>query len=248
MRTLASLISLTLLAPTGALAEPAPSGAPAMPAPTPPATAAASPGPLEPIDMASITDACKPLAKQALPNPPVAAAPVVQRAPAAAASRPALAPAARAAALSARVSLASCMVDQAVAPLQLCDCGDSVVAVDAAAGPGFAILDGVIAMGDPANQLLAEHTKGQRYAGFATRLQATLPKLGPDATDAETALRDMRKQTLEAQLAPWHEAAKTAFQQVVDMARAHPELSANPAIATAVRDSEQHLAADVASR
>src|SRR5690349_23422277 len=55
---------------------------------------------LAPIDLTKVPEACKPLAKQALGQSMTAA-------------------------LSARVSLASCMADRAIAPLALCDCGES---------------------------------------------------------------------------------------------------------------------------
>ena len=178
---------------------------------------------LAPIDPSAIPAPCQPLAKQA--------------------QAPSLA-----AALSARISLASCMAEREIAPLALCDCGASILAVDTAVAPAIAVLDGVIEAGDPAIQVLAEHTRGQLHAGFAARLLATLPTPGPGADDAEITLREMRKQTLEAQLAPWRDTARAAFQRVVDLAGAHPELAGNPAVMTAVRDSRQRLAAEVAAR
>jgi hypothetical protein len=201
---------------------PQPAAKPASPAPQPVVMPLVPP--LVPIDQTQVPQACQPLAKQALaPN--------------------------TAAALAARVSLATCMADRAVAPLALCDCGESVLAVDAAVAPALALLDNVIEVGDPASQVIAEHAEGALYAGFSARLLATLPKVAPGAPDAEVALRDLRKQTLEAQLAPWREAAMTAFQHVVDIAKAHPEMAAhNSAVATALRDSQQRLAAEVANR
>jgi len=240
MRTLVTLISLTLVAPA-ALADLAPV-ARAKPQTAPSRTAqpqgaqapgrtgvAPTPGAqppmvqLAPVDLTVIPEPCKPLAKQAL--------------------------AARlASALSARISLASCMAERAIAPLSLCDCADSVVAIDGAVKPALALLDDVIANGDPATQVLAEHAEGRLYVGFATRMMATLPAIAPGAGESEVALRDMRKQTLEAQIAPWREAALASFEHVVELARAHPELTRAPAVATAVRDSEQRLAAEVAAR
>jgi hypothetical protein len=41
----------------------------------------------------------------------------------------------------------------------------------------------------------------------------------------------------------------TAFQHVIDIAKAHPEMAAhNGAVASALRDSQQRLAAEVANR
>ncbi|HEX4416468.1 MAG TPA: hypothetical protein VH165_01155 [Kofleriaceae bacterium] len=246
MRTLTTLISLTLLAPA-ALADPtpgarvptapipasaptsapasapasAPSSAPASAAPPP---VAQPPGPqLAPIDAAALPASCKSFARPAqLPS--------------------------LATALSARISLASCLADQAIAPLALCDCGQSILDIDQAVAPAIALLDNAIAAGDPVIQAIAQHTKGELYVGFATRMVATLPRPSPNATQEELNLRDLREQTLAAQLAPWRDTAKAAFAEVVELAKAHPEIARNPAAATAIRDSQQRVAADVAAR
>jgi hypothetical protein len=219
-------LAAALAIPTAALADRAPAPPASQSPASPPLASPPSSQPsarLAPLEQSAIPEPCRPLAKQA--------------------QAPSLA-----AALSARISLASCMAERAVAPLALCDCGASILAVDTAVAPALAVLDGVIEAGDPAIQVLAEHTRGQLLAGFAARLLATLPTPGPGADNAEITLRDMRKQTLEAQLAPWRDAARAAFQRVVELAGAHPELASNPAVMTAVRDSRQRLAAEVAAR
>jgi hypothetical protein len=236
MRTLVTLISLTVAVPAALADLPAPAPAKPQPRAASPQGAqtpgrpgvAQTPGAqqpmvqLAPIDLTVIPEPCKPIAKQAL--------------------------AARLAnALSARISLASCIAERAIAPLQLCDCAESVVAIDGAVKPALALLDDVIANGDPAMQVLAEHTVGQLHVGFAAKMMATLPQVAAGASESEVALRDMRKQTLEAQLAPWREAALASFEHVVELAKAHPQLTRTPAIATAVRDSQQRLAAEVAA-
>jgi hypothetical protein len=199
--------------PTGRTAPPA--GPPASPA-----NVAQSPAPpasrLSSIDPSTVPEACLPLARQAQAASP--------------------------AALSARISLAICLADRAVAPLALCDCGESILAVDTATEAALALLDEVIDADDPESQAIAEHAEGELYAGFTARLLATLPALQPGASPAEAALREMRRQTLEAQLAPWREAATRAFERVAELARAHPELADRPAVKVAVRDSQQRLA------
>jgi hypothetical protein len=178
---------------------------------------------LAPIDLTQVPAECKPQAKQAFaPNLSIA--------------------------LSARITLASCMADRAIASLELCDCGDSIAAIDTVAKPAMAILDDAIANADPSIQVIAEHTEGTLYTGFVSRMLATLPAVAPGASEAEATQRDMRKQTLDAQLAPWREAALASYQHVADLAKAHPELASRPATATAVRDSQQRLAAEVAAR
>jgi hypothetical protein len=222
MRTLiplaSSFIGLTLIA-SAARAERAPAPAPA-PRPAAPVVPAVQ---LVPIDLANVPEACRSLAKQA----------VAQIAPAA---------------FPTRISLASCMAERAIEPLALCDCGESIAAIDAAVAPAVAVLDDVIAKADPATAMIAEHAEGQLYAGFATRLLATLPRPGTEASEAEIALHDVRKQGLDAQLAGWRDKAMTAFQRTVELAKAHPEVANRPVVAAAVRDSEQQLAADVATR
>ncbi len=224
-RSLVSVISLTFVAPA-ALANPARSEAPPAAQP-PPAVVGSRMAPelleLAPIDLTVIPGPCRPLTKQA------SAADL-------------------AVAYSTRIALASCMAERAVAPLALCDCGASVVAIDAAVAPAIALLDDVIASAEPTLQAVAEDTEGQLYAGFAIRMRGTVPAVGPNASAAEVMLRDMRAQTLEAQLAPWHEAAMASFEHVVELAKAHPEITRNAAAATAVQDAERRVAADVATR
>lgn len=240
MRPFAALAVVSVLG-SAAAADHTPAAAPARPtvpsrptappqdrppAPTAsPASAAVSPAPLAssltPIDPSAVPEICQPLAKQALAPGP--------------------------AARSARISLAVCMADRAVAPLSLCDCGESILAVDTATEPALGLLDEVIDTGDPASQMIAEHAEGELHAGLTARLLATLPALPPGASAAETALREMRRQTLEAQLEPWRDAAARSFQRVVELARAHPELADRPAVRTAVRDSQQRLKEPAAS-
>lgn len=238
MRTLTPLVLLTLLAPAARAdraptpvaptapraAAPAPSAKPGAPAQARPQLAPPAPVvQLAPIDPAAVPERCQPLAKQAVaPNLP--------------------------AALSARISLASCMAEQSVAQLSLCDCGESIVAVDAAVAPAIAVLDDVIEKADPATQIIAEHAQGELYTSLANRMLGTLPKLAAAAPPAELALNDLRRKTLDAQLAPWREASVTAHTHVVELATAHPDVAARPVVSAAVRDSQQRVAAEVATR
>lgn len=218
--------ALAAAAPAAPRAQPPTAAQPGTARPAVPATPVVPAGPpvqLLAIDLTTVPQACRAQVKQAQ-------APVL------------------AVALAARIALARCMADQAIAPLSLCDCGESIVAIDAATAPAIAILDDVIANGDEATRLLAEHAQGQLYTGLVTRMVATLPRPGPGATDAEFALRDIRSQTLEAQLAPWREAALAAYQNAFDIGKANTRLASNPAVASALRDSQQQLAAGVATR
>jgi hypothetical protein len=215
-----TVLAVVAILGSSAAADRTPAAAPAPPAGAPQPTEPAA-SRLTRIDPSAVPEACQPLAKQALAPGP--------------------------AALSARISLAVCMADRAVAPLPLCDCGESILAVDTATEPALALLDEVIDTDDPASQVIAEHAEGELYAGLATRLLATLPALGPGASAAEAALREMRRQTLDAQLEPWRDAAARSFERVVELARTHPELADRPAVRTAVRDSQQRLKPPAAS-
>lgn len=206
-----------VLAVIAVLASPAAADRGPAAAPAQPAV----PSRLSPIDLSTVPEACQSLAKQAVAPSP--------------------------AALSARISLAICMADRAVSPLSLCDCGESILAVDTATEPAIALLDEVIDADDPASQAIAEHAEGELYAGFTARLLATLPAPRPGARAAEATLREMRRQTLDAQLAPWREAATGSFQRVVELAKDHPGLADDPAVTTAVRDSQQRLAREPAA-
>jgi hypothetical protein len=214
---------------SAAAADRAPAAAPARPAvpsrltaPSGPPDSRSAVPRLTPIDPAAVPAQCQPLARQALAATP--------------------------AALSARISLATCLADRAVAPLTLCDCGESILAVDTATEPALALLDEVIDADEPVSQAIAEHAEGELYAGLAVRLLATLPALQPGAFAEESALREMRRRTLDAQLDPWREAASHAFQRVVELAGAHPELADDRAVAAAVRDSQRRLAAAPAAQ
>ena len=213
MRLFIVLAAVAILG-SSAAADRAPATAPAQSA-VPARPTEPSTSRFTPIDPSAVPEACQPLAKQALAPGP--------------------------AALPARISLAICLADRAVAPLALCDCGESILAVDTATEPALALLDEVIDVGDPASQAIAEHAEGELHAGFAVRLLATLPALRPGASPAEATLREMRRQTLNAQLAPWREAATRSFQRVAELARAHPELADRPAVRIAVRDSQERL-------
>jgi hypothetical protein len=197
----------------------APAFADRAPAPPPPAPTPAFPG----IDAHAVPAKCQAFVASAQASAPQVAVP-------------------------ARLSLASCVAEQAVAPIALCDCGQSILDIEQAIAPAVAILDGVIAAGSSVSQALAAHAKGELYAGFVMRMTATVPKLGPNATPEEISLHDMRAEALAAQLAPWRDTARAAFTQVIEIAKTRPEVANNPSAAIALRDSQQRLAADVATR
>jgi hypothetical protein len=171
---------------------------------------------LSSIDVASQPEACRDLAK--LANAP-----------------------SKTQALSARISLASCIVDQNTKPIVLCDCAQSVVEIDTAIAPGLALLDEVVALADPANQILARHAEGDILSGLVTRMLATVPP-PLNASQEALALHDTRLQMLQPLLQPWQDRAQAAYTEVDKLARANPKLDKNPAVAAAVRQSRAKLA------
>ena len=143
-------------------------------------------------------------------------------------------------ALPARVALAGCVAEAAFDGLSLLDCQDSVIAVDDAAAPSFALLASVIAAGDPAHQLAAEHARAELYLAMIARMAATVPAPA-EPTDAARALHATRTELLDALLAPWRDHAAHAYERVVAIAKANPRLARDAAAQAAVRASQRYL-------
>jgi len=139
-------------------------------------------------------------------------------------------------ALSARIALANCQLDQALKPIALCDCGESVREVDEAAAPSLAMLDEVYLAGDSVMKILARSAQGEMLTNLATRLLATVP---PPVNDSEAAvkLRELRLDMLQTLLEPWSTRARAAFSEVEQIARANPKLANNAAVVAAVRSA-----------
>ena len=150
-------------------------------------------------------------------------------------------------ALSARISLAACLVDEKSRPLVLCDCEQSVNEINAILDPSLALLDDVVAAGEPAMQVLARYTQGGLLAGFAQRMLSTVPP-PVDTSEASLALRDTRVTMLAPLIQPWLMRAQGAFTQVDKLARENPTLGKNPAVVAAVRTSRDKLSQGVANR
>jgi hypothetical protein len=224
MRMLVALCTSLVSSATAAYADRAPT-APSRTAPAatvPRAQAPRTPAVnLEPIVVADLPEKCRAIGKQAQ-SPTLSVA------------------------LGARIALAGCLAEHAIAALELMDTGESIVAVNEATTRSFALYDEVAAAGDKVSAILALAAKADLYATMRTRMLSTIP--APDATPESIALRDARKQFLELQLQPWVEAARTASERVVELAKTSPDLMKNPVVQTAVRASQQRLAMTVATR
>jgi len=228
MRTIATLISLSLFAPV-ALAAPgdAPSATRAAPtAATSPNPAAAQPPTpavkLTPIDLTETPERCHPIAKRA------AVVNLVQ-------------------ALSARISLASCIADARFSELTLIDGQDSITAMDEAAAPSIAMLDEVAAAPDPVTQVMATHAKAQLLQTMINRMTQTV-LVAADARPEAQALRETRRAIMQELLTPWRKQALAIHSAIDELGRTHPTLVRNPVALAAIRDSRERLARPVASR
>jgi len=225
MRTVAALISLTLLAPVAAAAPGAarppartsPAPTTAQPAPSAPAAAKTPAVNLTPINLTETPERCHPIAKRA------ASANLVQ-------------------ALSARISLAGCISDATFSELTLIDGSDSVTALDEAVVPSLAMLDEVVAAAaDPVTRVMATHAKVALYQNMMNRMVQTVPST--DASPDAQALKETRRQIVQGLLAPWRETQMELYGAIDEIAKAHPTIIRNPVALAAIRDSREQLAA-----
>jgi hypothetical protein len=221
------ILSLSLLAaavPAVADSTPA-SRAPGM---TPPSNAAANApaktpaSNLPPIDLTTVPEQCHAIAKQA-------GAASLQ------------------VALSARISLANCLADTAIAPLKLLDCEESMMAVDEAAAPSFELLGGVIvAAQDDTTKIVAEQARAELYNHMTARMLATLP--APGAGESSVGLYNARKAILDGLVARWRDGAAGSYEHILAIAKASPKLAKNRVVANAVQTARERLRLHVAQR
>ena len=149
-------------------------------------------------------------------------------------------------ALSARLSLASCIATQKLAPLKLLDCEDSILAVDDATKMSFELIDGVIAGAtDDTTKIVAEQAKAELYNSMVTRMMTTVPP--PGTTESEIAMHAARKGILEGLLVKWKDAAAVSYEHILAIVKAKPALDKNQVVAGAVRTAKDRLRLHVAS-
>lgn len=213
MRAVLAYLSLSLLAPA-AFAD-----GPSRPLPPPAARAVVAATPavkLAPIVLDETTERCKAHAKRA--------------------SVPVLAQA-----LSARIALAGCIADARLEPLSLIDGQESVLAIDEAVVPAFAMLDSVVDAGQAAAKIMALRAKAGLYGLMVSKMMSTIP--APANTTPEAAsLRETRRQIVDGMVVGWRERAREMHSAIVDLGRNHPELANNPVVQAAIRESVQALA------
>ncbi len=230
MRTVAALISLSLFAPVafaapGDARPPAaptaqPGAAPQAPVAAKPATPAVN---LTPINLTETPERCHPIAKRA------AGANLLQ-------------------ALSARISLASCIADARFSELKLIDGQASITEMDEVALPSFAMLDEVVAAAtDPVTKVMATHAKAQLLHVMINRMTQTVTASTSTTPEAH-ALRETRRQIMQELLAPWRDRTREVYLAVDEIAKANPTIVKNPVAVAAIRDSREQLQRTVASR
>ena len=231
MRTVAALISLSLFAPF-AFAAPG-DGPPAAPAGQPTATSTsrapvarkqATPAVnLTPINLTETPERCHPIAQRA------GGANLLQ-------------------ALSARISLASCIADASFSELELIDGAASMAEMDAVAVPSFAMLDEVVAAAtDPVTKVMATHTKAQLLTVMINRMTQTVSATAATTPQAH-ALHESRRALMQELLTPWRDRTRAVYMVVDDLAKATPSIMKNPVAVAAIRDSREHLRRTVAAR
>jgi hypothetical protein len=144
-------------------------------------------------------------------------------------------------ALDARITLASCLADEATRGLDLIDGEESVLALDDAIAPSRALLDEVIERGAPGLQLQAQRAIAGLYAGVASRMLQTVPRPAGHTDEAQV-LRDVRLANVETMIAPWREAETQAYAAIVKLAAAYPRLARDRAYAATIATSRARAA------
>ncbi len=144
-------------------------------------------------------------------------------------------------ALPARISLANCLADARVGKLQLIDGAASVLDIDAALAPSLDLLDQVVRTAEPATRIMAHDAKARLLAGATNRVLATVPPLTATTPEA-VALRDSRRQLVDAMVTPWRERAMAEHLAIVELAKAQPALATDRTAGRFVKDSRGHVA------
>jgi len=149
--------------------------------------------------------------------------------------------------LSARIALAGCISDARMQPLQLIDSQESILALEEANAPAFALLDNVIEVGDANAKIMALRAKAQLYTAMGAKMALTVPPATDNSPEA-MALKDTRKQIVDGMMQPWRDRGREMHTMIVQLGRVHPELQRNPVAQTTIRESERQLAIPVATR
>lgn len=175
------------------------------------------------IDFEKVPDPCKPLARfLSAPSPDVA--------------------------LSGRITLATCMLEQRSRDLALVDSEKSVLDLEAAAKPSLDVLDDVIAADDAGWQVVALHAKGEMLQRLGDKMLATIAVPPPEANETTRELYSLRLTQLRPLIQPWFAQSQDAFRRVDRLAKANPSLANKKVVANAIADSQKRVAPETATR
>ncbi|HEU4733463.1 MAG TPA: hypothetical protein VFT22_36470 [Kofleriaceae bacterium] len=125
--------------------------------------------------------------------------------------------------LAARISVANCMAEEAMNALALSPDAGSIHKLDAAVAPSLALLEAVIARGDPYWSVIAEDAMRDLYVGMVVRERRSIPGGNVAALAA-----------FEPLLAPWRDAAAHASGRITELAEANPSLAKQDRVIGAV--------------
>ncbi len=149
-------------------------------------------------------------------------------------------------ALSARISLASCIADARFSELKLIDGQASITEMDEVAGPSFAMLDEVVAAAaDPVTKVMASHAKAQLIHVMINRMTQTVTGSAVTTQDGH-ALRESRRAIMQELLTPWRDRTREVYVAIEELAKANPTIVKNPVAVAAIRDSREQLQRSVA--
>jgi hypothetical protein len=150
-------------------------------------------------------------------------------------------------ALSARVTLAECLANDALRATQdLIDSQDSIAALDDGMARSFALLDQAIATDNARLVVVAQHAKGAIYAAMTTRMLKAVPPLPASPSDDMVQLRNQRTAVLATWMQPWRDKQHEAFAAVVTVVQQHPALQSDATLTAPIADSKQQLSREPA--
>ena len=137
--------------------------------------------------------------------------------------------------MGARISLASCIAEEALDKLQLDVSTTSVTAMGRAVDYPMQLLGSVVAVGSPVERVQALRAESDLYRGMISRIRRTTEYLTWHTTGAQLARAKAQHRAVEIAIAPWLQAATAADGMIAQIARAHPEVARDPVAHFAVK-------------
>ncbi len=132
--------------------------------------------------------------------------------------------------LDAAISTANCVAMIRTRALVLTPTADSVRALDEAVAPAIAILDRVVAAGDPEHALIAEFAKVDILQGNTARMLAALPRLSPQMSRSEVAEHMRLVAATDVLTERWRKQAFECRRKIARLAFRYPDLAEHDAV------------------